>query len=386
MRNEINFSLEISQDDCSRIVRIIESKNDNFVHLVHEAGLDPRRDLIGCDLSNVDFSDSDLRGFNLSYCDLRGAIGHNVTFDQTTIFNGADIESSVFSYAALLDPFQDEFQEQAYQRLKGEYWPKLCNWIGDNVRAGFPGDAKRMAIRLFFDANDLTVKTDLLLRIRRLFQSTDDFKAFLVNVILRKPGDFRAVQAAIQTSSGIIESDYFLFRTLLSFVRQADETTATSVLSQLIGSRFFGRHIESIGEILTHSRDGRIRAQYIRRINSIFRYGQDSHLQTEGGRYLDFTRPASLEEIQMILKNISLRKINRAVRENQSVRPHILPQSLTVQRNSQIALDIIEGEATVLLNVLKKFRNHGIDFLGKGSLDEIRAKIVSGVHESLAYQ
>lgn len=67
---------------------VVERETASFRDMVRTAGIDPARDFVGSDLSNLDFRDEDLRGFNftgadLSGCDFRRADISGARFEGT---------------------------------------------------------------------------------------------------------------------------------------------------------------------------------------------------------------------------------------------------------------------------------------------------------------
>lgn len=75
---------------------LANAETDNFVELALMIGLDPKKDFRFGDLSDVDLSNCDVRGFDFTGADLRRVKGTKVIWDSTTILTGADIENSIF--------------------------------------------------------------------------------------------------------------------------------------------------------------------------------------------------------------------------------------------------------------------------------------------------
>lgn len=80
----------------SEMKALLEAETDNFVALCEIAGLDPKTDLRGANLVGVDFTECDIRGFDLRDADLTRTRGTNVTWDSTTNFEGANLTGSIF--------------------------------------------------------------------------------------------------------------------------------------------------------------------------------------------------------------------------------------------------------------------------------------------------
>lgn len=88
--------MKISPTDMALMKAVITADTDNFVELVHLAGLNPTRELTCANLSMMDFSNCDLRGFNFTNSDLTDTTGENVIWDETTILTGATLTGSLF--------------------------------------------------------------------------------------------------------------------------------------------------------------------------------------------------------------------------------------------------------------------------------------------------
>ncbi|WP_197284069.1 pentapeptide repeat-containing protein, partial [Shinella sp. SUS2] len=102
MRDSAFLSVESSPYIERAFEAVASSESDNFLHLARLAGLDPATAFRYGNLKNVDFSDCDLRGLDFTGACLVGATGNEATiFDKTTILQGADIESSLFSPSRL---------------------------------------------------------------------------------------------------------------------------------------------------------------------------------------------------------------------------------------------------------------------------------------------
>lgn len=118
-------------DDAARILRhLLEADGASFATLVSIAGLDPRRDFRGANLSGVLFEGSDVTGYDFSDADLTdasfvGAFGSDVIFDRATIdgvhwpSNGAlrSVRNAP-RQASLLRPRQEEIVAALFGAFK----------------------------------------------------------------------------------------------------------------------------------------------------------------------------------------------------------------------------------------------------------------------------
>ncbi|MCA0029590.1 pentapeptide repeat-containing protein [Mesorhizobium sp. B263B2A] len=354
-------SVPVSADFSTNALRLLNESSKNFVILAVAAGIDPATDLVGTDLSGVNFSDCDLSGYNFTNCDLRGAYGSNVLFDETTNFTGALVEGSLFYYFKEVSIFSDEFAEKEYLRLRANYWGAICDWIARSIGRDARENDRAMAIRLFFDTKDLTVKTDILLRMKNIFVNIEDYRKFLVNIILRQSNDVRAMRAAIQAASRIINSDHFLFRTILAYARTAEYGLSISLMSQLIRSQFFSKHVDDIREIINANSDYKLRVSFLRRVNKIYRYCPEEYIQVDDGQFLDFGVAIEKKQFLKVL-SFSFDRLYSAQIGILRTQSKLSDRELSKQARSNMALDILSS--------LRKFETNEIYLVSSDLIDE----------------
>lgn len=99
----------LSSDDLEdlndKLQLIAGATTDDFVSLVRLAGLDPKEDLCGTDLTRTALSGQDLQGFNfsdsnLSYADMRGANLKGAILDRANL-EGAMLDGASLRHASL---------------------------------------------------------------------------------------------------------------------------------------------------------------------------------------------------------------------------------------------------------------------------------------------
>jgi uncharacterized protein YjbI with pentapeptide repeats len=98
MSSDFYLSDDLSNEYLARFQEIIACNSDNFIDLVKVSKLDLKLDFQGVDLSYVNFSDCDLRNYDFTGADLRGAFGINIVVDETTNFKDANVDSSCFAH------------------------------------------------------------------------------------------------------------------------------------------------------------------------------------------------------------------------------------------------------------------------------------------------
>lgn len=373
MNYESLSHVPISSDFSEKATLLLSEPDTNFVKLVDVSGLDASVDLAGTDLSDVNFSNCDLRGYNFSRCDLRGAFGSNVIFDHTTNFLGADVEGSLFSYYIEINSFQDRTLEDQYQRLKSSYWGSICDWIGQNIKENSQERDRLMAARLFFDVKDFTVKTDILLRIKRLFKGIDEYRRFLVNIILRDGNDYRSVMAAMRVASSIVNSDRFLFKTILSYAQTTNAESSISLMSGLIYSPFFLNHVKEIREVVDQKSNYSLRVSFVRRINVVFAYCKDEYLKIDENQYIDYKKPLNFDDLKKMIKSNSDRAVNKAVGE---LKRQKSPPYRDKVNEKEVSYNIQLEAARNIVGSLRRFENQDLYLIdGVHSPDDLVTKI-----------
>ena len=94
---------------ANRIGLVAHSPDQTFARLIELAALDPTADFVGADLSEVDFGDLDVDGFNFSHADLTNANLSQVRNFSRANFDGATLRSARLpSSAKILPPTQAE--------------------------------------------------------------------------------------------------------------------------------------------------------------------------------------------------------------------------------------------------------------------------------------
>ena len=76
--------------------------SNKFTDLVKKYAMDPKKDFMHANLSGVDFSFCDITGYSFYGSDLTNCTGVDVTFDQSTIIENADVDGSFFQYEYLI--------------------------------------------------------------------------------------------------------------------------------------------------------------------------------------------------------------------------------------------------------------------------------------------
>lgn len=84
--------------DLDRTLRaILTCESSRMDDILAAGGMDPKTDLVGHDFEGSEFVGTperplDLRGWDMSHCDLRNVVFEHILVDETTRLDGADLE------------------------------------------------------------------------------------------------------------------------------------------------------------------------------------------------------------------------------------------------------------------------------------------------------
>jgi hypothetical protein len=292
---------------------IISVETTNFEELINISKLNKRTDLIGLDFSNTDISDSDLRNFNFSRCNLSGITGINFIIDDSTIIEDAIIDNSVFSFKENEFKARDGKFEKKYHTINTEYWANKCVWIGENIKKGSDFDNKRISIRLINDTKDKTVISEIFRRMKYIFERKEDYKNFLISIILNDLTDESTICAALTAAIAVDALDDFVFRTYISYLRRASDRAYNEIMRSLILSKNFYKYDNPIRELAFERYSDNISGLYIRRINDIFKYGPNKFMEVSDNMIPNFFSPIDYQTFIKIVHHNSNRDINAAI-------------------------------------------------------------------------
>ncbi|RFC63857.1 pentapeptide repeat-containing protein [Mesorhizobium denitrificans] len=136
MKDSPFLSNALSEAALAGIEALAAAPQATFQEQAKLAGLVPAKDFRHADLRNIDLTDSDLHGFDFSGADLRGITGIRVRWDQTTIFDGADLSGSIFASKIRLRTFfnMDQQANNLLASVAGQSWSAQIIWAAENLR------------------------------------------------------------------------------------------------------------------------------------------------------------------------------------------------------------------------------------------------------------
>ncbi|MER8830482.1 pentapeptide repeat-containing protein [Mesorhizobium sp. M0938] len=158
MKDSPFLSNVLSEAALSGFEALAVAPDATFQEQVKLAGLVPAKDFQNADLRNIDLTDSNLSGFNFSGADLRGSTGIRVKWDDTTIFDSADLSGSIFAAKIRLRTLfdTDERANSLLASVARQSWSAQIIWAADNLRSSgrFNEFALPITEALFYRAYD----------------------------------------------------------------------------------------------------------------------------------------------------------------------------------------------------------------------------------------
>ena len=174
---------------------------ETFEQQVKLAGLMPAQDFKNADLWDVDLSDSNLRGFDFSGADLRGATGIRVQWDDTTILDGAELSGSIFAAKFRLKIYFDTDTQanDLLESISRQSWSDKILWAGQNLLSSgrYHEFALPITEALFYQArNDDFLQAELMRYLAPRMRSMEELHDMLVAAISDEPKAAVVVRSA----------------------------------------------------------------------------------------------------------------------------------------------------------------------------------------------
>jgi Pentapeptide repeats (8 copies) len=160
-------------------------KDQNFAAQVKYLGLEPATDFQHSDLSLVDFSNCDLRGYNFTGSNLRGCFGINVLWDASTNLTDVDADGSLFSYAIEKVRYFAAHPEdrETVQKLTREIWTNAILGVERLLQTDKgKGSSLKIAHAVFDETSSSVVRSNVLAFMRIATDSAASHKAFIFNI------------------------------------------------------------------------------------------------------------------------------------------------------------------------------------------------------------
>ena len=285
-----------------QVTAFLSFKDQNFAAQVKYLGLDPAHDFMHSDLSCVDFSNCDLRGFNFTGADLRDSIGVNVLWDSSTNFTNADVRGSLFWYFLENAKYFDAHPEdlETVRRLTSETWTNAILGVERLLQADKGrGSSIRIAHAVFDETKSSVVRSNVLAFMRIASDNVEDHKNFIFNVFARHPDQPGIVISGIRTLSAFYQDEMDVFSWLTAFLQNPNQDMRREAFKGLIASKHFMRGISSIREYVINSGDSLTRRIFLGRLARLAGEGfVRAAIDTEVSNFLDFAQSISSRKFE----------------------------------------------------------------------------------------
>jgi hypothetical protein len=188
------------EETVAALQAIAKSQAPTFNEMVGLAGLDRSRNLRHADLRGINLTNADLRGFDLTDADLREATGIRVMWDRTTVFDGADLDGSIFASRARLDRYfqSDDRARKLLQTVARGGWVEQIEWAGKNLSSSgkYHDIALPIVEELFYRAVGPFLKTELMRYLAPRIGNDKALREMLLAAISDQPDTAVLVRAA----------------------------------------------------------------------------------------------------------------------------------------------------------------------------------------------
>jgi hypothetical protein len=270
----------------------ILSGDDDFASIANNLNLDKSADFRNSNLSRVDFSYADLRGFDFTGSDLRRSYGLDIEVDETTTFDRCDLAGSIFEKYVGERTFFESTPDASrlYHLLKSGDTYEVSDWIAS--RSGHLGGAQLKGLdeksasilcqKLIVDEVDLTKRTTLFYNLRRFTNSEDDMRRVVADFVAFHLNDSSVIRAFIKVAANILSKDEFVAKTLLMLCGHRDERVREAAFGAISTTGLFIRNFRSIYQLFLLDKNTAIRKSYLLETASQLSKDHVLSINTEG--------------------------------------------------------------------------------------------------------
>ncbi len=268
MRNDLGFQALFSKEEIEAISHVCNYEGKlTFSEMALKLGLRKERDLRFADLKGVDLSFSDIRGYDFTGADLRGVVGIKVDWNESTCFEGADIEGSMFASAIRTSRLfsSNPRLEKEYFLLKNDYWSNQSISIHKIARSSRPIAEKRALFeRLFVNVDNLTLKTDILMAYRAMEPDVVNFREFLLTACYSNTNG-STLKTVLRTLADYYRSDEFVLRLLFDHIKHDEPAVRLIAVDGVVSSKIFSLVAHETMELIKTESDGLVRRKFVER-------------------------------------------------------------------------------------------------------------------------
>lgn len=292
----INPTDEVLSVDTKNLVdRFLRYDSTNFVKQAEFLGLDPKEDFRFIDLADVDFSDSNLTGFDFTGSDLRRTYGSNVT--GAPILDKADTSDSLFAHTQAQEQYFSKHPDdlRIVERLSSDYWANTVNGVEQLLRTdGGRGSSFNIAMAVFDRTKDPTIRTNILLFMRVGTPSPAEHKAFIYNTLARYSNHDKVVLSGIRALTSFYPHHADAFNWLLKFLEHPNFDVQKAAFIGVARSNKFPTGVEKVTAYILRCQDKHQRIAYVGRVAAMAGMQSVAYDHVEQ-HYYDFAKPLTLD-------------------------------------------------------------------------------------------
>ncbi|UWQ73302.1 pentapeptide repeat-containing protein [Leisingera sp. M658] len=389
MKNDVTIEEVWPEQEIYSALEMLEEGDLTFTEMAECLDLQPECDFKDSNLTNTDFSYSDLRGFNFKGADLRNAYGMDVQVDQTTNLNGALVENSIFQNLVEERIFFEENNRASriYEALKKGDPYEVSSWVssrGDRlVSKKFKNISEEQASllckKLIVDDIDLTKRTTLFYYLHRFTNSTSDLHRVVSDFVAFHLGNPGVILSFVRVAGDVLSNDEFVAKTILSLCDHRDIGVKEAAFSAITKTPLFAKNYRRIRSLFFSEANTQVRkqiilktaiklgAQFVLSINTEGRSGTIS-----GSHVLDFHEMLREETTLQVRasqgKRVAIQSDREIVERQQEVLAQAPVFSVLLERQGsdwiQAALKRshsrrLQNQRDVASKVRHSFRSHG---------------------------
>lgn len=262
MKNSFYFN----EKEIQKLDEFINCEIEIFELLVKFANLDKTKDFIESDLSGVDFSNSDIRGYNFSKADLSNCFGVNMLYDETTNFDGAKLNESIFKFPQEKKVFfrNNRDLSDIYNRIINEHWANGSMWFFNKLseKNNYKEKYIEFSKYIYEDIKDLTFKNNILYGLNNVIEKNDYYKYFLLNQIYMNKNDTRSIRVILQHLFKFFSDDPLTKNMIIALCRHHDPEYRMLSIKYVTTQKYLKEYEETIKKAINDEDNEIVRRLY----------------------------------------------------------------------------------------------------------------------------
>lgn len=275
MRSEASLQELLDYGTLEAAFERVAATSGEFSEACVALCLDPARDFRFSNLRDVDFSMADLRGFDFRGTDLRGSYGADVIFDNSTNFEGADLQGSCFaSYYREVLLFRDNPMATPMYRtlLEGDPF-EISGWLHERYRNQRErhsilkkADRETAAIlcqKLLADDIDLTKRTDLFYFLKSITSSRTELRELMLSIFARQSENTSLIEKFTTIASSLHGDDPDVRGFIVQLCTANSPRVRLSAFKASANTGIFMQNFEKMKELFLRPENAGLRKQLI---------------------------------------------------------------------------------------------------------------------------